>query len=51
MIRKLADDEIKVNLAFSLHAPTNQKRSEIMSINDANPLEDVIDSQSIFQIN
>jgi len=48
MIRKLADDEIKVNLAFSLHAPTNQKRSEIMSINDANPLEDVIDSLEYF---
>ena len=48
MIRKLADDEIKVNLAFSLHAPTNEKRSQIMSINDANPLDEVIESLEYF---
>ncbi len=48
MIKKLADDDIKVNLAFSLHAPTNKKRSEIMSINNSNPLEEVIDALEYF---
>lgn len=48
MIRKLADDEIKVNLAFSLHAPTNEKRNEIMSINETNPLEEVVEALKYF---
>jgi 23S rRNA (adenine2503-C2)-methyltransferase len=41
MIYKLADDGVKTNLALSLHAATNAKRSEIMPINDTNPLEDL----------
>lgn len=32
-IRKLADQELKTNLAVSLHAPTDEKRSSIMPIN------------------
>lgn len=38
MIMKLADDGFKCNLALSLHAANDQKRSEIMSINDSNKL-------------
>lgn len=39
MIRKLGDDEVKFNLALSLHAANDEKRSRIMPINDANNLE------------
>ncbi|WNB17710.1 23S rRNA (adenine(2503)-C(2))-methyltransferase RlmN [Marivirga arenosa] len=38
MIKKLADDEAKFNLALSLHAANDEKRSRIMSINDSNNL-------------
>ena len=33
MIRRLADDRSRVNLAISLHAPTDEKRSSIMPVN------------------
>jgi 23S rRNA (adenine2503-C2)-methyltransferase len=39
MIRKLGDDEVKFNLALSLHAANDKKRSHIMDINDTNNLE------------
>jgi 23S rRNA (adenine2503-C2)-methyltransferase len=39
MITKLGDDEVKFNLALSLHAANDAKRSEIMEINDSNNLE------------
>lgn len=39
MIRQLADDEVKVNLALSLHAATDEKRNEIMPINEQNNLQ------------
>ena len=39
MIRKLGDDEVKFNLALSLHAARDAKRSEIMPINESNSLE------------
>ena len=39
MIKKLGDDEVKFNLALSLHAANDQKRSQIMPINDSNSLE------------
>lgn len=38
MIKKLADDDAKFNLALSLHAANDEKRSKIMSINDSNNL-------------
>jgi len=38
MIRKLGDDDVKFNLAISLHAATDAKRSEIMEINNENSL-------------
>jgi len=34
----LADDDAKFNLALSLHAANDEKRSTIMSINDSNNL-------------
>ena len=39
MIKQLGDDDVKFNLALSLHAATDAKRSEIMPINDSNTLE------------
>ncbi len=41
MIRKMADDDVKFNLAVSLHAATNETRSSIMPINDSTPLEEL----------
>ena len=38
MIRKLADEDLKVNLALSLHAADSLTRSSIMSINESNDL-------------
>ncbi len=39
MIKRLADDETKFNLALSLHAANDKKRNEIMAINETNSLE------------
>lgn len=39
MIQKLADDNVKFNLALSLHAANDQKRNQIMPINESNTLE------------
>lgn len=39
MIMKLGDDNVKFNLALSLHAANDAKRSKIMEINDSNNLE------------
>jgi 23S rRNA (adenine2503-C2)-methyltransferase len=39
MIIKMADDGAKFNLALSLHAANNERRSSIMPINDSNNLE------------
>ena len=44
MIRKLGDLNTKFNLALSLHAANDQKRSEIMPINDSNSLESLLDA-------
>ena len=41
MIIKMADDGVKFNLAVSLHSAINEKRSEIMPINDSNKLEEL----------
>lgn len=43
-IRKLAARGSKFNLAWSLHAATNEKRARIMDINSSNPIEEVIDA-------
>jgi 23S rRNA (adenine2503-C2)-methyltransferase len=39
MIKRLGDDEVKFNLALSLHAANDKKRNEIMPINEQNTLE------------
>jgi 23S rRNA (adenine2503-C2)-methyltransferase len=42
MIRKLADEGLKVNLALSLHAADDAKRNEIMPINETNSLAELM---------
>jgi 23S rRNA (adenine2503-C2)-methyltransferase len=44
MIKKLADDGVKANLALSLHAANDVKRNEIMPINETNSLEALSES-------
>lgn len=41
MIVKMADDDVKFNLAVSLHSAINETRSSIMPINDSNTLEEL----------
>ena len=41
MIRKLADDEVKFNLALSLHSAIDDTRTKLMPINQANTVEDL----------
>jgi 23S rRNA (adenine2503-C2)-methyltransferase len=48
MIVKMADDQVKFNLALSLHVANNEKRSKLMDINDSNPLEMLADSLKYF---
>lgn len=48
MIRKLGDDGVKFNLALSLHAANDVKRSEIMAINDQNNLDELADALNYF---
>lgn len=44
MIRKIADDGVKFNLAVSLHSAIDSTRSSIMPINDSTPLEELGDA-------
>ena len=48
MIKRLGDDQVKFNLALSLHAANDKKRSEIMDINASNNLEALQDALSYF---
>lgn len=44
MIEKMADDNVKFNLAVSLHAAIDKTRSSIMPINDTNSLKELGDA-------
>ncbi|WP_461067566.1 dual-specificity RNA methyltransferase RlmN [Spirosoma horti] len=48
MIRQLGDDEVKFNLALSLHAANDLKRDQIMPINESNTLEVLGDALTYF---
>ncbi len=48
MIKKLADENLKINLAVSLHSANNFKRSEIMDINSINDLDNLKESLIYF---
>ncbi len=44
MIKKLADDEVKFNLAVSLHSAIDKVRTSIMPFNETFPLSDLKDA-------
>lgn len=44
MIRQLADDEVKFNLAVSLHSALDETRSKVMPINEKSDLKELADS-------
>jgi 23S rRNA (adenine2503-C2)-methyltransferase len=48
MIKKLGDDEVKFNLALSLHAANDDKRNKIMEINESNNLETLAEALIYF---
>jgi 23S rRNA (adenine2503-C2)-methyltransferase len=48
MIRQLGDDQVRFNLALSLHAANEEKRSKIMPINESNSLEALAEALQYF---
>ena len=48
MIRQLGDDGVKFNLALSLHAANDKKRSQLMPINETNNIKSLIDALNYF---
>lgn len=51
MIKRLADDQVKFNLALSLHAADDAKRDQIMPINEQNNLAILMDALEYFHQN
>jgi 23S rRNA (adenine2503-C2)-methyltransferase len=47
-IKQLGDDKVKFKLALSLHAANDQKRHEIMPINDSNNIRSLVDALNYF---
>ena len=48
MIKQLGDDQVRFNLALSLHAADDIKRNEIMAINETNSIELLVDALNYF---
>ena len=48
MIKKLGDDQVRFNLALSLHAANDEKRNEIMPINEQNSLKALAEALKYF---
>jgi 23S rRNA (adenine2503-C2)-methyltransferase len=48
MIKKLGDDQVRFNLALSLHAANDEKRDTIMPINEQNSLEALVEALNYF---
>ena len=48
MIMKLGDDNVKFNLALSLHAANDEKRNHIMPINESNSLDSLEEALNYF---
>ncbi|HKM04135.1 MAG TPA: 23S rRNA (adenine(2503)-C(2))-methyltransferase RlmN [Lachnospiraceae bacterium] len=47
-MRELADKQLQITLALSLHAPTNEKRKQLMPITNKYSLEEVISACSYY---
>ncbi len=48
-IERLSNESLDVVLSVSLHAPTNEKRSEIMPVNDRYPVEELLQAVRKYQ--
>jgi 23S rRNA (adenine2503-C2)-methyltransferase len=48
MIKKLGDDQVRFNLALSLHAANDMKRNQIMPINETNTLDALEEALNYF---
>jgi 23S rRNA (adenine2503-C2)-methyltransferase len=48
MIKKLGDNQVRFNLALSLHAANDRKRNQIMPINESNSLESLSEALQYF---
>lgn len=48
MIKKLGDDKVKFNLALSLHAANDEKRNQLMPINETNTLDNLAEALLYF---
>ena len=48
MIKQLGDDKVRFKLALSLHAANDNKRHEIMPINDTNNIKSLIEALNYF---
>ena len=48
MIKEMADDGTRVNLALSLHAADDIKRNAIMAINESNNLDTLVEALNYF---
>lgn len=47
-IRQLGDDNVRFKLALSLHAANDQKRNEIMPINESNQIRTLVEALNYF---
>lgn len=47
-IKMLGDDEVRFKLALSLHAPNDEKRNQIMPINETNNIKVLIEALNYF---
>lgn len=50
MIKQLADDQTRFNLALSLHAANDEKRNQIMAINETNSLQVLADALRYYYV-
>lgn len=48
MIKKMGDDGVKFNVALSLHAANDEKRNQIMPINETNSLDNLAEALNYF---
>jgi len=48
MIERLADENLKIKLAISLNAPTNEKRNKLMPINKKHPIKELLGAVKYF---
>ncbi len=48
MIKQLGDDKVRFNLALSLHAATDEKRNQIMPINETNNIKVLVEALNYF---